>query len=334
MDNMGYPAGEWADKFKNTLDSKARIWYSKITVPADWNGMKMLFLRRYSPRGRTPKQLCTNWDDVPEFDSKKHNIEDYLADITETAEQLGLGDQQILMKIKGKLPETMALVTHPIGNIDQLTEFLMDQFGEKHELQKKDPQSTGTAGATPFVMIQDHKEGTYKQVEKPKKVTFDRDDVIGTALNKISDVVDKLASQKPKDKGPYKPSPQKKYFKPKDKSDGRDRSNSRDRNWGRDNFRGRGNFRGNRSRDGRGYGRGSGRGFDRSPTNRKPRVNSRPMSKDRLRCHYCNEIGHFIRECPKKPRDRTRDEDDGDQFDHMGDQYESPFSSPYMTLNI
>ena len=27
------------------------------------------------------------------------------------------------------------------------------------------------------------------------------------------------------------------------------------------------------------------------------------MDKDKMRCHYCNEFSHFIRECSKRKRD-------------------------------
>ena len=48
--------------------------------------------------------------------------------------------------------------------------------------------------------------------------------------------------------------------------------------------------------------RGRGR-FDTSPNVRRPRVASKTIDKDKGRCFYCNEFGHFIRECPKKIED-------------------------------
>ena len=66
---------------------------------------------------------------------------------------------------------------------------------------------------------------------------------------------------------------------------------NQDRNNGQRNNTG--NFRG------RGKGRGRGR-FDKSPNVRRPRVASKTVDKDKMRCHYCNEYGHFIRECSTK----------------------------------
>ena len=54
-----------------------------------------------------------------------------------------------------------------------------------------------------------------------------------------------------------------------------------------------------------GKGRGRGR-FDKSPNIRRPRVASKTVDKDKMRCHYCNEFEHFIRECSKKNRDENK----------------------------
>ena len=85
--------------------------------------------------------------------------------------------------------------------------------------------------------------------------------------------------------------------------------NSDSQNWdngqrnGNGNFRdrgqGRANFRGNITGKGRGRGR-----FDKSPNIRRPRVASKTV--DKMRCHYCNEFGQFVRECSKKNRDENK----------------------------
>ena len=58
------------------------------------------------------------------------------------------------------------------------------------------------------------------------------------------------------------------------------------------------NFGGNQRNRGRGRGR-----FDTSPSVRRPRVARKTIDKDKGRCFYCNEFGHFIRVCPKKIKD-------------------------------
>ena len=57
----------------------------------------------------------------------------------------------------------------------------------------------------------------------------------------------------------------------------------------------------NQNRNFRPNGRFGGRGrFDNSPNVRHPRVASRTIDKDKGRCYYCKEIGHFVSKCTKK----------------------------------
>ena len=44
---------------------------------------------------------------------------------------------------------------------------------------------------------------------------------------------------------------------------------------------------------------------------------SKTVDKDKMRCHYCNEFGHFIRECSK----RNRDEEEAQHFSSMNSDY-------------
>ena len=88
-------------------------------------------------------------------------------------------------------------------------------------------------------------------------------------------------------------------FKNSESNGNQDRDNSQRNNTG--NFRGRGQGRGNF----RGNMRGKDR-FVKSPNVRRPRVASKTVDKDKMRCHYYNEYGHFIRECSKKNRDENK----------------------------
>ena len=92
-----------------------------------------------------------------------------------------------------------------------------------------------------------------------------------------------------------------------------------------------GNFAGNQRNRGRGR-------FDTSPNVRRPRVASKTVDKDKGRCFYCNEFGHFIRQCPKKIEDEksrrfsrmdTEYNQDG-QYSDYDDDYEGEV---FATLN-
>ena len=63
----------------------------------------------------------------------------------------------------------------------------------------------------------------------------------------------------------------------------------------------------NRGR-GRGGFRGKPRGgkFDRSPTKRVPRENSKTKDSDKDRCRYCREIGHWVKDCPQKQKEMAK----------------------------
>ena len=115
-------------------------------------------------------------------------------------------------------------------------------------------------------------------------------------------------------------------------SSGQNSNSSRDRNFGNRNqlgnnngnrkpFGNRGQNNGNFGGSQRGRGRGRGR-FDTSPNVRRPRVASKPVNKDKGRCFYCNEFGHFIKECSKKIEDeRNRRYSRMDTDYHQKGQY-------------
>ena len=88
-------------------------------------------------------------------------------------------------------------------------------------------------------------------------------------------------------------------------SNGSHNGNNGQRN-GNGTFRNRGQGPGNVRGTSHGKGRGRGR-FDKNPNVRHPRVASKTMDKDKMRCHYCNEFGHFIRECSKRSRDEEEE---------------------------
>ena len=68
---------------------------------------------------------------------------------------------------------------------------------------------------------------------------------------------------------------------------------------GNGTFRSRGQGTGNLRDTLHGKGRGCSR-FDKSLNVKCPRVASKTVDKDKMRCHYCNEFAHFIRESSKR----------------------------------
>ena len=54
--------------------------------------------------------------------------------------------------------------------------------------------------------------------------------------------------------------------------------------------------------------RGKPRGgkYDKSPTKRVPRENSKTKDVDKDRCRYCREIGHWVKDCPQEKKDQEK----------------------------
>ena len=64
------------------------------------------------------------------------------------------------------------------------------------------------------------------------------------------------------------------------------------------------------------------------------------MDNDKMRCHYCNEFGHFIRECSKRDRDKKEAQcfssmnSDYYENDEYTDVYDEDYSDEvFATLN-
>ena len=121
-------------------------------------------------------------------------------------------------------------------------------------------------------------------------------------FNKLTETLNKIDFKQ----RPYKP-----QIYPRGRGRGRGR---RGQPWGWDQgcqngYQGnRGGYQQNYHNQHRGGYRGRQHGgkFDKSPTKRNPRVNSKTKDADKDHCRYCHEIGHWERECPQKKKDETK----------------------------
>ena len=324
---------EQADKinrFKDTLFETARKWaqnlnYTDVTkfdyVPANANdkiaSMKYLFLARFAKEGRTLEAAYSAWGALA-FDPNKDDIEQFIQKVEELAKKLGYNQDAQVMAVKSVLPRDVYGICMTYKTLKELKAFLIELFSNP-KMREAVP-GTASAVAEPGVFsIGQHMESNVvgPTAADVSKICQDMND-LHVRFNKITSADFRSKSSKP-----WKPEvtpPRRRggfsrgrggrqfdnaqrndRFKNSESNSNQDRDNGQRNN--AVNFRGRGQGRGNFKGNMRGKGRGK---FDKSPNVRRPRVASKTVDKDKMRCHYCNEFGHFIRECSKKNRDENK----------------------------
>ena len=267
--------------FKHTLDGEAREWYADYARPTDvippWKILINDFSRYYSSQGRGEKNLHEAWRNMS-FTPATNDVEVFLRDLQECAKQLNYDDQVVMTTIRAAMPQEVYGPLYKMTDLSEVIDFCKNYYAKSPKERLK-AQSTAKLEASPFKKIQE---------ETPLDIT--------TTLNKLTESLNKMDfTQKP-----YKPT-----LYPSGRGRGRGRG---------------GRFQGRRSPgnqqssyqpcQGRGRGgfRGKPRGgkFDKSPTKRVPRENSKTKDVDKDRCRYCREIGHWVKDCPQKKKDQEK----------------------------
>ena len=334
--------GDKIQRFKDTLFETARKWaqtldYTKEVVKFDYNStnpndkktsMKYLFLRRFAKEGRTLEAAYSAWESLT-FDPNKDDIEQFILKVEELAKKLGYNEDAQVMAVKSVLPRDVYGICMTYRTLKELKTFLIDLFANP-KMREAVPE-TASASAEPGVFsIGQHVDNNVVNptVADVSKIHQDMN-ALQVRFNKMSSADFRNKSSKPwkpevtpprrrggfnrgRGGGQYENTQRNDRYR--NENNGQDRNNGQRENTG--NFRNRGQGRGRFKNDYRGRGRGRG-GFDKSPNVRRPRVASKTVDKDKMRCHYCNEFGHFVRECSKK----TRDEKKAGQYSGMSMDY-------------
>ena len=328
--------------FKDTLFETARKWaqtlnYTEEVVKFDYDpaieddkkaSMKYLFLRRFAKEGRTLEAAYSAWESLT-FDPNKDDIEQFIQKVEELAKKLGYNEDAQVMAVKSVLPRDVYGICMTYKTLKELKTFLIDLFANP-KMREAVPGTAGVSGEPGVFSIGQHVENKVVNptIADVSKICQDMD-ALQVRFNKISSADFRSKTSKPwkpevtppKRRGGFNRGRGGKQYENayrsdrfKNENDGQSRDTSQRDNAG--NFRNRGQGRGRFKSNFRGKGRGRG-GFDKSPNVRRPRVASKTVDKDKTRCHYCNEFGHFIRECSKK----TRDEKKTGQFSGMSMDY-------------
>ena len=349
-------------RFKDTLFETARKWaqtlnYTAEVVKFDYDpaieydkkaSMKYLFLRRFAKEGRTLEAAYSPWGSLT-FDPNKDDIEQFIQKVEELAKKLGYNEDAQVMAVKSVLPRDVYGICMTYKTLKELKTFLIDLFANP-KMREAVPGTASVSGEPGVFSIGQHVEN---KVVNPtmadvSKIRQDMD-ALQVRFNKISSADFRSKTSKPwkpevtppKRRGGFNRGRGGKQYdnayrndRFKNENDGQSRDTSQRDNAG--NFRNRGQGRGRFKSNFRGKGRGRG-GFDKSPNVRRPRVASKTVDKDKMRCHYCNEFGHFIRECSKKTRDvKKTGQFNGMSMDYYGDDLytgEDYDDEVFVTLN-
>ena len=329
-------------RFKDTLFETARKWaqtlnYTDEVVKFDYDpaikddkkaSMKYLFLRRFAKEGRTLEAAYSAWGSLT-FDPNKDDIEQFIQKVEELAKKLGYNEDAQVMAVKSVLPRDVYGICMTYKTLKELKTFLIDLFANPR-MREAVPGTASVSGEPGVFSIGQHVENKVVNPTMADVSKIHQDmDALQVRFNKISSADFRGKANKPwkpevtppKRRGGFNRGRGGKQYdnayrndRFKNENDGQCRDTSQRDNAG--NFRNRGQGRGRFKSNFRGKGRGRG-GFDKSPNVRRPRVASKTVDKDKMRCHYCNEFGHFIRECSKK----TRDEKKTGQFSGMSMDY-------------
>ena len=329
-------------RFLETLFENARCWANTINIDEltsykydeaetkeeKENTFKWLFIKRFAKEGRMTHAAFEAWKNL-KFDPAKDDVEEFMTTIKNLASTLPFNEEAQVMAIKSNMPRDIYGLCMQYDKLDELKKFLIEMF-ENLRMKSAVPSITAEAETSAFSM------GEFVNNDVVSATSEDK----GKLKNEISALQFKVRRMMPSDsrnKPNTKPwklevtPPRRKGnnfrgrgFRQND-SGRRDNSssglnnnnnNNRDRNFSNRNqsgtsngnrkpFGNRGQNNGNFGGNQRGRGRGRGR-FDTSPNVRRPRVASKTVNKDKGRCFYCNEFGHFIKECSKKTEDEIQ----------------------------
>ena len=130
------PVKEAIDLFKHTLDRTALVWFQMNRSKfKDLTMLKMMFLQRYNPWGKTKREQLQSWN-IPSFNPKTTDVDEHINLINTLGDMV---DQKEEAK-KEKFIETMPTMiqTHLITCKDWVT--VKDTVKSlKHIIQKCDP---------------------------------------------------------------------------------------------------------------------------------------------------------------------------------------------------
>ena len=248
----------------------------------------------------------------------KDNIEQFVAKVEDLANKVGYNEDAQVMAVKSVLPTGVYGICITYKTLKELKSFLIDLFSNP-KMREAVP---GYANVYSDPSVLSIRQNMKNSVVNPTAVDLGK---IRQDINAMQVRFHKMSMADPRNRSdtkPWKPEvtpPRRRggfnwgrggrqfdnmqhNDRPKNSDSNSSQSGNNGQRNGNGTFRNRGQGRGNFRGTFHGRGRGPGR-FDKSPNVRCPRVASKTVDKDKMRCHYCNKFGHFIREGLKRSRD-------------------------------
>ena len=144
-------------EFKHTLDGAAREWYNITNATTvSWEEFKKNFNQKYSTQGRTMPELHERWRRF-KFRKGVDDIEVFIRNVKETAEQLDYNDNAVCHMIKSSEPQeiqgTLYSFTTPI--LQEMCGMLMNLYATKLQTDNNEE----VTAATPFSKLSIEEKG-------------------------------------------------------------------------------------------------------------------------------------------------------------------------------
>ena len=170
------PVGEAIDLFKHTLDKTALVWFQMNRSKfKDLTTLKMMFLQRYNPWGKTKREQLQSWN-ILSFDPKNTDVDEHIDLINTLGDMV---DQKEEAK-KEKFIETMPTMIQTHLTICKNWAGVKDKAKSlEHIIQKCDPPTPAmplmATGATVLALYShiahsvDKEEGEIPQMFKGVK---------------------------------------------------------------------------------------------------------------------------------------------------------------------
>ena len=178
-------------RFCLTLLGEARLWcHSLESINVNWQGLQNLFRQQHSKIGNTREQLFHAWRSFS-FDENMETIDAHVTCIRQVATLLGYGEPQILEVFKNTIPTKLYLILFPIDDLRQAVETVKRILTK----EKIDRQLSGQSSSTPFISMKDNH----------RRVTFDTGDELGDKMDKLTEMIRKLAARDSRSGRQFKP---------------------------------------------------------------------------------------------------------------------------------